>query len=308
MSPIYVWARAAMLLSLIAIFTLAGCGGVPKPPMPAAMEGPVPVRVLCINILNGGEELGQPLSKTLDIITETGADIVLLQEQEGAATKLARQLGFDVHVVSSSVAVLSRWPMAQTGRHGAAVAYQPGRLVHVFGVHLEAYPYGPYDLRDAPTLTTTQLIETAEATRGHQIAPVLAEMAPHIAAGAPVILGGDFNEPSHLDWVEAAAPRHFGRTLPWPTSRRVAGAGLTDSYRAIYTCPAEYPGDTWTPLQAPGEVHDRIDRLYHAGAGVLVLFAEVVGESSEFADRVFSPYPTDHRGVLVEYTLPPAVD
>src|SRR5690606_37910376 len=119
-------------------------------------------------------------------------------------------------------------------------------------------------------------------------------------------LGGDFNEPSHLDWTAQAAEAelNFRAVVLWPTSRAVADAGLKDSYRAAHPDPVAMRGLTWTPLPAPGEVHDRIDLLYHAGTGVEVVTAEVVGEHPELADIVVQPYPSDHRGVVASYQIP----
>jgi endonuclease/exonuclease/phosphatase family metal-dependent hydrolase len=177
----------------------------------------------------------------------------------------------------------------------------------VFGCHLEAYPYGPYDLRDDPTLTTDALVAVATETRGHQIGPILAEMTPLVDRGEPVFLGGDFNEPSHLDWTEdsAKAGQHFGRAVPWPTSRAIHATGLADAYRMVHPDPEVRPADTWTPLKkTPDEVHDRIDKLYFAGKGVLVTGASVVGEDVAHADIVVTPYPSDHRAVCGTFSVP----
>ena len=53
-------------------------------------------------------------------------------------------------------------------------------------------------------------------------------MSPAISSGSPVFLTGDFNEPSHLDWTQAAANAglHFGKKVDWPTSHAVVNAGL----------------------------------------------------------------------------------
>jgi endonuclease/exonuclease/phosphatase family metal-dependent hydrolase len=261
---------------------------------------------MTFNILKGGVELGQPLAQTVKVIQTAQADLVILQEQNGAAKPLARALEFDCHVVSDRVAILSRFPIVDRFDSGVAVAYQPGRKAYAFGVHLEAYPYGPYDLRDYPALTPEQLVATARDTRDHQIKPVLEEMRSFVAEGAPVFLGGDFNEPSHLDWTQQAAEGslNFGAVVLWPTSRAVADAGLSDSYRTAHADPVAMRGLTWTPLPAPNEVHDRIDLLYHAGTGVEVVTAEVVGEDPELADIVVQPYPSDHRGVVASYQIP----
>lgn len=275
-------------------------------PTPVDMPPAAALRVLTFNILKGGTELGQPLAQTAKVIEASGANVVILQEQDGAAKGLARLLRWHYHVVSKSVAVMSPYPLTAHYANGAAVEYAPGKRAHVFGCHLEAYPYGPYDLRDDTTLTADALVATAVETRAHQIGPILEAMAPHVDSGEPVFLGGDFNEPSHLDWTAAtaAAGMHFGRAVAWPTSRAVCSAGLTDAYRAVHADPVVKPGETWTPLRdTADEVHDRIDQIYYAGEGIGLVEALVVGEATAHADVVVTPYPSDHRAVLAVFSL-----
>lgn len=290
------------LLSLIALLVLAGCARMTSYEIPPATDE---LRVLTFNILMGGTELGQPLSQTAKVITDSGANVAILQEQNGSAKRIARMLKWNVHVVSKSVAILSPYPLAERHVNGAAVEYAPGALAHVFGCHLEAYPYGPYDLRDDPALAPEVLIATATETRGHQIGPILKEMAPFIARGEPVYLGGDFNEPSHLDWCEAAsaAGLHFARAVAWPTSTSVTTAGMTDAYRAICPDAVAHTGETWTPLPEANEVHDRIDKIYFSGMGVIPTGAQIVGEDTAHADIEVTPYPSDHRAVLATFKI-----
>ncbi len=294
--------------ALCAAFLLVLMPGCRTTPVAPAGAGPWPeetVRILTFNILKGGTELGQPISQTVRGIRLSGADVVILQEVKASLPAIADALGWESRRMNDSVAMVSRFEIAAASRYGVALRLPSGRIVWVFGVHLEAYPYGPYDLRDDRMLTDAELIRVADATRGHQIAPVLDEITARLEAGYAVFLGGDFNEASHLDWGAdaAAAGLNFGMAVAWPTSTRVHSAGLHDSFRALRPDAVEDRGDTWTPIQAPGEVHDRIDLLYHAGPGVKPVEAFVLGEHPDHADIVLQPYPTDHRGVVVEYRL-----
>ena len=122
-----------------------------------------------------------------------------------------------------------------------------------------------------------------------------------------VVITGDFNEPSHLDWTEPVfRERRCPVAVQWPTSAAVTAAGFTDAYRETYPDPLKKPGYTWTPITAeddPKDRHDRIDFVFVAG-GVRVKTTEIVGEHSENADVVVSPYPSDHRAVVVAVTFP----
>ena len=99
--------------------------------------------IMTFNILRGGTELGQPLSKTAEVIERGGAQVVILEERGTAVAELCSMLGYDAVGISDSVAILSAFPIEKHGRYGARVALPTGDTIYVFGVHLEAYPYGP---------------------------------------------------------------------------------------------------------------------------------------------------------------------
>ena len=90
-----------------------------------------------------------------------------------------------------------------------------------------------------------------------------------------MILTGDFNVPSHLDWTAATASTHFDRVVDWPATHFVQDAGFVDSFRTVHPDPAAVPGNTWSPLYprrdgATGviEPQDRIDFVFVNGLAV----------------------------------------
>ena len=91
-----------------------------------------------------------------------------------------------------------------------------GKVVAVGNLHLTSDPYGPDLLRDGATVEEALQGETD--TRLAEITPYAAGMEPLIKAGTPVIVTGDFNSPSHLDYTEAAIglrPAMIA-AVPWP--------------------------------------------------------------------------------------------
>jgi endonuclease/exonuclease/phosphatase family metal-dependent hydrolase len=95
----------------------------------------------------------------------------------------------------------------------------------------------------------------------------------------PVLIMGDFNEPSALDWTDAVkhAANHNGVVYEWETSRILLENGYVDSYRQLYPNPLTHPGYTW-PAAAKGndddqpvrtgwirnaDERDRIDFIYY---------------------------------------------
>ncbi len=98
--------------------------------------------------------------------------------------------------------------------------------------------------------------------------------------------------------------------IDWPVSQALADAGLRDSYRVIHPDPVAVPGFTWTPGSPeadPHEVMDRIDWVLSSGPAT-ALDSTVVGEAGGPDVGIgFSPWPTDHRGVVSTFRVTPAV-
>ena len=275
------------------------------------------VSVLTFNILYGGTYLGLPLEQTAAAICSAQVDIVVICEQCGNAQGLADVLGLTCHVVAAppywqSVALLSRYPVVESFANGARLNLGGGQSLCVFGVHLTSSPYQPYRVRDGCYERKEELLIEARQTRERELLGVLAEIHPLIKGGEKVILCGDFNEPSHLDWTRACADLHFGLEMAWPCSCEVASIGMQDAYRKLFPDPHSHPGHTWTPVPGKGagggdtaehEVHDRIDFVYGSGAGLVPIETVVIGEHHDHADIVVSPFPSDHRGVKVIYEI-----
>src|SRR6185312_543149 len=140
----------------------------------------------------------------------------------------------------------------------------------------------------------------------------LGALPPLAASGMPTFLTGDFNTPSHLDWTAAVSSVRPDVPFPvdWPVSHALADAGFRDSYRAVHPDPVAVPGFTWTPggpESDPREVHDRIDWVLSSGPAE-TLDSTVVGEAGGPDVGIgFTPWPTDHRGVVSTFRVTPAV-
>ncbi len=275
--------------------------------------------LMSFNILYGGTHLGQPLEQTAAVIRLAQANIVVVCEQWGNAEPLADLLGFTCHIVVAppywqSVAVLSRYPILDTFANGVRLELESRQSACVCGVHLTSTPYQPYQVRDKAYTSNEEILDEARKAREQELVVVLSEIQPLMEAGERVLLCGDFNEPSHLDWTQASARegRHFGLEMSWPNSKRVTESGMEDAYRAVFPDVCRYPGYTWTSVPGLGvggseraehEVHDRIDFVYHAGPGLDPISASIIGENNRNADLVVSPFPSDHRAVAVKYQI-----
>ena len=281
------------------------------------------LRVMSYNIHRGGVVLlKQPLSQTAKVIRLAKADIVGIQETRsprGDTLKdLAKLLGWN-HDMGKGSNILTRYEIVESVYSGVKVKLDSGRHAYVFNVHLSSHPYQPYQLLEIRPKwhkhtnnitfikTETEAIEWAKKARGAEIAKVLRQVKSIPDKGAPVFVVGDFNEPSHLDWTDAAAKvgRHPIK-VAYPTSTELAKAGFADAYRTIYPDEMKNPGLTWSPkykIDDPTTHPDRIDFVYFKGKGLEVNEVKIVGENKENADIVVAPYPSDHRAVVADFKL-----
>ena len=232
--------------------------------------------------------------------------------------ELAKLLGWN-HDMGKGSNVLTRYEIVESLYKGVKVKMDSGRHAYFFNVHLSSHPYQPYQLlkirpkwhkhtNDITFIKTeAEAIEWAKKARGVEIAKVLRQVKSIPDKEAPVFVVGDFNEPSHLDWTDAAAKagRHPIK-VAYPTSAEMAKAGFSDSYRKIYPDEMKNPGITWSPAYKVGDPtthHDRIDFVYFKGKGIKLNEVKIVGENQKDADIVISPYPSDHRAVVANFKL-----
>ncbi|MBW5486116.1 HAD-IA family hydrolase [Streptomyces bambusae] len=298
-------------------------------PVAAADAPPLDrVRVMSWNLWLGGSRVDDHRDKQLKVLLAADADVVGLQETAvHAAPELAEALGWFHHRAGENLAILSRHPITQTlgdpdvgfyGATGARIRLDehpdgtPHELV-LWTAHLNYTPYGPYDACFGG-LTEPELADRErESGRVREIGQILAEMAPDLAAAdrTPVLLTGDFNAPSHLDWTTAAAGLHGGHgPVDWPVSRACERAGLHDSYRQAHPDPVAAPGTTWSPVHprhedgsGRPEPQDRIDFVLHAGARLTVLdsTALATGRIAPWPDVAGNDWPSDHAAVVTTY-------
>ena len=281
------------------------------------------VKVMSYNIHRGGiVMLKQPLSQTAKAIQLAKADIVGIQETRSpkgvTLEDLAKLLGWN-HDGGKGSNILTRYEIIESLKNGVKVKLDSGKEAYIFNLHLPSHPYQPYQLLNIrPSWhkhtnniefikTEAEAVQWAKKARGSIVAELLEQIRSIPDKEAPVFVVGDFNEPSHLDWTDAAAKsgRHPIK-VAYPTSKAFVKAGFDDSYRTLYPDEMKNPGFTWSPAYKkddPKTHHDRIDFVYFRGNGLQVTDAKIVGENKENADIVVSPYPSDHRAVVAKFTL-----
>jgi endonuclease/exonuclease/phosphatase (EEP) superfamily protein YafD len=117
------------------------------------------------------------------------------------------------------------------------------------------------------------------------------------ASGLPVIMGGDFNSGSHLDWVESTRHAHYGKVVEWPVSKLMEDRGFTDSFREAHPDPALNQEGTWGFL-SDDIISDRIDYIYYRGDKIRTLNSEIVLDDPEGGF-----FNSDHRAILSLFAI-----
>ena len=288
--------------------------------------------VMTFNVYGGGANDGKPVDETVAAIKAAGADIIGIQETrlesdpceadycppagDSVAKAIADKLGFHYYDQTKenaalwANAIISRYPIGAATPNDTGVKIDvDGRTVYAFNIHLDDSPYQPYQLLNieygaAPFIKTeAEAVKFAAETRGPALKLLFDDMKAAEGADAAFVFG-DFNEPSHWDWTEAAVKAgQQPIVVNWPSSLSIEKLGFVDAYRAVHPDPVAKPAYTWTPTSEPTDPedhHDRIDFVLARAKDLKVEDASIVGEKPETAEIVVTPWPSDHRAVVAK--------
>lgn len=270
------------------------------------------IKVLQWNIWHGGVHLGNDgVSRIIDLIKATHADIITMQEAYGSQRRIADSLRYFMHTASptDNLALFSRYPITVVptsyktfNSNPVKVTLSGGRQLIVNGCWLRYASDPEYTSIYPDTGLDPQLWVSADSALG------LADMQNIIEKDTrpylknkdiPVIIGGDFNSCSHLDWTKAAAPLHFGYgPVAFPVSRYLLSEGYKDSFREIDPDPVAHPEGTWAVIYEQSQ-YCRIDFLYYKGEGIKAVASKIVRTAPEIDDV----WASDHAAVLTTFEL-----
>lgn len=276
------------------------------------------INIFSWNLWFGGREIDDAAAKQAEVLAGEDADIVLLQECFGTAgMRLGRAAGMTVAQQDFNCAVLSPSPIrllqTATAPYATAALVQT-RLgdVLAWSVHLASPDYGPYRKAELPEASAEVFAQAGERERTQQAEKVLAETERLEAelGDIPVVIAGDFNVPSSLDWDGQNRPE-----VQWPAPQLFMDAGYTDAFRAVHPDPSRAPGLTWSQIEPrETEPRDRIDFIYVKGLEILAAdhlgsaadatdtaddagFSEYGGVTRHIPDQRSNTFPSDHLAV-----------
>jgi endonuclease/exonuclease/phosphatase family metal-dependent hydrolase len=302
--------KGSILVAAIALLGISACADSGR--RIADKTEAIELRVMTFNIEWGGTNVS--FDNVVRAIRLSNADIVGIQEAEGNLARLAAELGWNYDLQNYAI---SKYPLLDPPNANRLFVYvevRPGQVVALANVHLPSDPSGTELIRDGGSLE--DVIELERTVRLESLIPYLEVLEPVVKSDTPVFLTGDFNAPSHADWMEdmVGARPFLKYAVDWPVSRAVENAGFKDSWRVAHPNPKTDPGLTWwagrPPLEAyaPGanDPQDRIDFVWFAGAA-RAISSDLVGENgAQNVTLSVSPWPSDHRAVVSTFSLTPA--
>ena len=236
--------------------------------------------------------------------------------------------------------IVSKYPIEENSileptTIGRAIISINGQKLAVYSVHLDYTHYACYLPRGYDGITWEEctlpksvdeiLAQNDASERPQQITCMMEQAEKDLANGCKIIVGGDFNEPSWLDWQADTKDLydHSGFVVPWTTTKLLDKHGYKDAYREKYPSAVTHPGFTWVADNVNKKIEeltwtpksderDRIDFIFYKGKGIKVLDAAVFGPKGSIVkgqrvketskDKFIEPlgvWPSDHKGVWV---------
>ncbi|KRX83742.1 Uncharacterized protein T02_8950 [Trichinella nativa] len=302
------------------------------------------ITVLTFNIWNSGMNVENGLMKIAKHILYTNPDIVALQEVMGNSVveSLIRHLGPDWTAIAANssypdVGILTRHEFLtysdwigdgmpeKTGHIWARIKVQKLNkqfIINFWNLHLDWHDYGPYAACNKLVTNKSQL-DAGEYGQG-RASLGRAQQAYFIinsdkfqrqmieCENVTMIVAGDFNCPSHLDWIDSTRNQHCDWVYAWPATQLFHKAGFHDAFRVIYPDAKKNPGNTWSSAKKSQdgwgntikEPQDRIDFILYKSNTLHPLSAKTyVGSHSITPEphHYLNDWPSDHRSVLVQF-------
>jgi len=261
--------------------------------------------VMNYNIWHGGRETGKEtgVSRIVDIIKNSGADIISMQETYGSGPFIADALGYYFYLRSSNLSIMSRYPIEETTDsyepfyNGGAFVRLPNNKKLLFFTNWLNYPFDYWDLLEkGKSIDREYWLQQQITVNTKRLKDILEKIGPYLQMtdSIPLVFCGDFNAGSHLDWVEATKHLNRGYVIRFPNSILMEKNGFSDSFREVHPDPLKERGITWSPTFT-NAFKDRIDYIYYKGDQVKPVRSFTISKHAV-------KYPSDHSAVVTVFS------
>lgn len=282
---------------------------------------PKRIKVMAWNILHGANDIENGSDNAIQIIKAIDPDVVLMVETYGSGPKIAKACGYNFHLIAPegtalddkriNLSIYSKFPFGD--RIDTEYPFYLGGREIIIGKQKirffsNWFHYDPWEGEPEKLGKSVEELLAWEKTgkKYEMLQKVLPYFRQYAAEtdGIPMIVGGDMNAPSHLDWGEETAKQHNGLVVPWYTTSVLEEMGLIDTYRAIHPDPLSHPGITWDQKDMNDE--HRIDYIFYKGAQLKPVSSKAykVFFNTPFRlEELEVMYPSDHGIVVTEFEL-----
>ncbi len=290
-----------LFLLIFTLFLFISCSNQP----------PKSLKIMTWNIWHGGTHGSKANNfkkdtsntiNTLKVIEQANPDILFMQETYCCGMDISKQAGYSFSCRgSSNLSIHSKYPILDTikiykpfNSHGVVIDVEGEKILCVnLWLH-----YLPDYFNDIKTLSPDSLIAGEKETRLKEITAIMKSIdSLEKTLNMPIIIGGDFNSGSHLDWIESTKPAHYDKVIEWPVSKLMEKHGYIDSFREANPDPSKTLEGTWGFLSNE-IISDRIDFIYYIGDNIKTKTSKIIKDNP--VDGFFN---SDHRAILSIFEL-----
>lgn len=268
------------------------------------------LRVLQWNIWHGGVHIANSgRMRVLELTRSSNADIIMMQEAYGIQNMLADSLNYYLRTKSSkdNLALYSRYPIDTISfrepfkSNPVEITLSCGRKVLFVDLWLR-YAYNPEYTSGYANKgwDTNQWVKEDSLLALTDIKNIIEkDVKYNIEENMPVIITGDFNSCSHLDWTEKTKKLHYGYgTVNFPVSRYMASQGFIDCFRFLHPDEVNWQCGTisaiWNQMQMA-----RIDFIYYKDNTLKPVSCKVI----RTAPNIDDVWPSDHAAVVATFLV-----
>lgn len=261
--------------------------------------------VMTWNIWHGGlhgpksinfEKDSSHTENVVKVLLEEKPDILFMQETYCCGMEIAKQAGYKYSCRgSSNLSIHSKYPIIDTidlykpfNSHAAIIDVNGEKILCV-NIWLH---YLPDYFHDIKKYSPDSLVAGESKTRLAEITAILSDVdSLKKELNLPVIIGGDFNSGSHLDWIESTKEAHYNKTVQWPVSKKMIDHRYVDSFREANPDPTKTLEGTWGYLN-DDIISDRIDFIYYRSGQLKTIQSKIVMD-----DPKGGFFNSDHRAI-----------